>query len=77
MSWVSALIIERQLLQTVPYLVFSKTAHCYNFDTKQVSTVKYSSVKRFKLQVQRQLRMPIARYCLNVELVRVRSCLDS
>jgi hypothetical protein len=28
-----------------------------------------SSVLAFKFQVQRQLRMPIARYCLSVELV--------
>jgi hypothetical protein len=30
-----------------------------------------------KFKVQRRLRMPIARYCLSVELVRVRSSLDS
>jgi hypothetical protein len=35
-----------------------------------------SSVLAFKFEVQRQLRMPIARYCLSVELVRVRSEVD-
>jgi hypothetical protein len=35
-----------------------------------------SSVLAFKFKVQRQLRMPIARYCLSVELVRVRSKVD-
>jgi hypothetical protein len=36
-----------------------------------------SSVLVFKFEVLRRLRMPIARYCLSVELVRVRSSLDS
>jgi hypothetical protein len=36
-----------------------------------------SSVLVFKFEVQRQLRLPIARYCLSVELVRVRSKVDS
>jgi hypothetical protein len=36
-----------------------------------------SSVLGFKFEVQRQLRLPIARYCLSVELVRVRSKVDS
>jgi hypothetical protein len=36
-----------------------------------------SSVLVFKFKVQRQLRMPIARYCMSVELVRVRSDVDS
>jgi hypothetical protein len=36
-----------------------------------------SSVLVFKFGVQRQLRLPIARYCLSVELVRVRSKVDS
>jgi hypothetical protein len=36
-----------------------------------------SSVLAFKFNVQRQLRMPIAKYCLSVELVRVRSEVDS
>jgi hypothetical protein len=36
-----------------------------------------SSVLVFKFKVLRRLRMPIARYCLSVELVRVRSSLDS
>jgi hypothetical protein len=36
-----------------------------------------SSVLAFKFKVLRQLRMPIARYCLGVELVRVRSKVDS
>jgi hypothetical protein len=36
-----------------------------------------SSVLAFKFKVQRQLRMPIARYCLSVELVQVRSNVDS
>jgi hypothetical protein len=36
-----------------------------------------SSVLTFKFKVQRQLRMPIARYCLSVEPVRVRSNVDS
>jgi hypothetical protein len=36
-----------------------------------------SSVLVFKFEVLRQLRMPIARYCLSVELVRVRSSIDS
>jgi hypothetical protein len=35
-----------------------------------------SSVLAFKFKVQRQLRMPIARYCLSVKLVRVRSDVD-
>jgi hypothetical protein len=36
-----------------------------------------SSVLLFKFEVLRRLRMPIARYCLSVELVRVRSDIDS
>jgi hypothetical protein len=36
-----------------------------------------SSVLAFKFKVQRQLRMPIARYCLSVKLVQVRSNVDS
>jgi hypothetical protein len=36
-----------------------------------------SSVLVFKFEVLRRLRMPIARYCLSVELVRVRSSIDS
>jgi hypothetical protein len=36
-----------------------------------------SSVLVFKFNVLRLLRMPIARYCLNVELVQVRSEVDS
>jgi hypothetical protein len=36
-----------------------------------------SSVQVFKFEVLRRLRMPIARYCLSVELVRVRSSIDS
>jgi hypothetical protein len=36
-----------------------------------------SSVLAFRFKVQRQLRVPIARYCLSVELVRVRSKVDS
>jgi hypothetical protein len=36
-----------------------------------------SSVLAFKFKVLRLLRMPIARYCLSVELVRVRSKVDS
>jgi Reverse transcriptase (RNA-dependent DNA polymerase) len=36
-----------------------------------------SSVLVFKFKVLRRLRMPIARYCLSVELVRVRSSIDS
>jgi hypothetical protein len=36
-----------------------------------------SSVLVFKFEVLRLLRMPIARYCLSVELVRVRSSIDS
>jgi hypothetical protein len=36
-----------------------------------------SSVLLFKFEVLRRLRMPIARYCLSVELVRVRSSIDS
>jgi hypothetical protein len=35
-----------------------------------------SSVLVFWFKVQRQLRVPIARYCLSVELVRVRSSID-
>jgi hypothetical protein len=36
-----------------------------------------SSVLVFKFEVLRRLRMPIARYCLSVELVRVRSSINS
>jgi hypothetical protein len=36
-----------------------------------------SSVRAFSFKIQRQLRMPIARYCLSVELVRVKSDVDS
>jgi hypothetical protein len=36
-----------------------------------------SSVLAFKFKVLRLLRMPIARYCLSVKLVRVRSKVDS
>jgi hypothetical protein len=36
-----------------------------------------SSVLVFKFEVLRRFRMPIARYCLSVELVRVRSSIDS
>jgi hypothetical protein len=35
-----------------------------------------ASVLVFKFEVLRQLRMPIARYCLSVELVQVRSNVD-
>jgi hypothetical protein len=43
---------------------------CYNFDTKEVLTVKYN---KFKHQVLGLIRVPVARYCLIVKLVRVRS----
>jgi hypothetical protein len=35
------------------------------------------SSNKFKCRVLRLIRMPVARYCLIVELVRVRSSIDS
>jgi hypothetical protein len=42
---------------------------CYNFDTKEY---QQSSNSSSSVQVLRLIRMPVARYCLIIELVRVK-----
>jgi RNase H-like domain found in reverse transcriptase len=75
-------------IHPVTYLsrTFSDTELNYDTHDKELVTTlilneyrqsSNSSVLVFKLEAQRLLRMPIARYCLSVELVRVRSSLDS
>jgi hypothetical protein len=44
-------------------------AHVMTLILNEYQQSSNSSVLAFKFKVQRQLRMPIARYCLSVELV--------
>jgi hypothetical protein len=48
---------------------FGSSSLCYNFDTKKY---QQSSITGFKHRVLRLIRVPVARYCLIVELVQVR-----